>query len=625
MKRRSNGFISVDFEALLDTTISIREILPPTHLARFIVQVISHLDLSSLELWDQTEAGATYSPRTLLGLLFYSYATGVLSSQEIERATYESVDFYYVAGGMHPNQHAIREFRERHLLEIQRAFVQILVFVRAAGALKVGDFQLEGMDIFDDALETEALNPERLQEFKQKMQREVSELFGRAKNADQGEPRNNLILQNHNGALQGNPNARFAKAKALLDPGLGQHTATKEAKHDGSRNGNSNTRQQLDCRTCAARQRCIEATAPGPAVKLAIERKFKNGTDDQKIWTKLQQNCLLMQKAEPPTTSEKLPVTGLMRRLYQLQQSPDSTPICEPGRSLTELKHRPAVEKPAAARRLRPSSDPDTFAVMCVETQRVVRLPREGSIVLGRFEPDYAGPPDVDLAFDDGIVPSVSRRHARITARDGAHWIEDLGSTNGTYRNGFQLAIGERAQLQPGDRILLGRCRLVYDPAPLWVLEPGVSASDVSILTITHTGQSLGLPDRDEITIGRSDRDAAYSPDVDLSVADDIARHVLRQHARLVQHEGRHCVESADNAANIKVNGHPIRMGDSPVPLSPGDQLWLGGCVLAYEWRSFEEETDGFEHVVSRSLQKNGGAKRSTSTRQATQFLTRPT
>jgi pSer/pThr/pTyr-binding forkhead associated (FHA) protein len=276
------------------------------------------------------------------------------------------------------------------------------------------------------------------------------------------------------------------------------------------------------------------------------------------------------------------------------------------------------VEKPTAARRLRPSSDPESFAVICVETQRVVRLPREGSIVLGRFEPDYAGPPDVDLTFDDGIVPSVSRRHARITARDGAHWIEDLGSTNGTYRNGFQLAIGERAQLQPGDRILLGRCRLVYDPAPLWVLEPGVSASDVSVLTITHTGQSLGIPDGDEITIGRSDRDAVYTPDVDLSVADDIARHVLRQHARLVQKDGRHCVESADNAANIKVNGHPIRMGDSPILLSPGDQLWLGGCVLAYEWRSFDEEMVGFEHAFSRSLQNNGGAKRSTSTSQPT-------
>jgi len=48
--------------------------------------------------------------------------------------------------------------------------------------------------------------------------------------------------------------------------------------------------------------------------------------------------------------------------------------------------------------------------------------------------------PDVDLDSDDPEA-KVSRRHARISLRDGQYVIEDLGSTNGTFVNrGHRLA-----------------------------------------------------------------------------------------------------------------------------------------------------------------------------------------
>jgi len=41
-------FKTVDYEATLDQTVSIRECLPPEHLARFIAEVITGLDLSEI-------------------------------------------------------------------------------------------------------------------------------------------------------------------------------------------------------------------------------------------------------------------------------------------------------------------------------------------------------------------------------------------------------------------------------------------------------------------------------------------------------------------------------------------------------------------------------------------------
>lgn len=52
----------------------------------------------------------------------------------------------------------------------------------------------------------------------------------------------------------------------------------------------------------------------------------------------------------------------------------------------------------------------------------------------------------------------VSTAHARITNRNGAWMVEDLGSTNGTYLN--QRRVTSPAALAPGDRVRVGKTTL---------------------------------------------------------------------------------------------------------------------------------------------------------------------
>lgn len=56
--------------------------------------------------------------------------------------------------------------------------------------------------------------------------------------------------------------------------------------------------------------------------------------------------------------------------------------------------------------------------------------------------------------------PTVSRRHARLTFRDGNWVVQDLDSTNGTFVNGARVG---RYELRPGDRLLLGEEQLRVD------------------------------------------------------------------------------------------------------------------------------------------------------------------
>lgn len=69
-------------------------------------------------------------------------------------------------------------------------------------------------------------------------------------------------------------------------------------------------------------------------------------------------------------------------------------------------------------------------------------------------------PPDIDVAgFPDSEV--VSRVHADIRIEDDAYYIEDVGSSNGTYINHAPLLRGNRHRLRAGDRIALGKGDLV--------------------------------------------------------------------------------------------------------------------------------------------------------------------
>ena len=86
----------------------------------------------------------------------------------------------------------------------------------------------------------------------------------------------------------------------------------------------------------------------------------------------------------------------------------------------------------------------------------------EDEAYIGRWDADSGIFPDVDLDSDDPEA-KVSRRHARITRRSGQYYIEDLGSTNGTFINrGRRLLPGDRQPLNDGDEIIIGKTFLRF-------------------------------------------------------------------------------------------------------------------------------------------------------------------
>ena len=224
-------FKTVDYEASLQQTVTIAECLPPDHLARFIVSVIALLDLSAIYAQYGARGGEPYAPEILLGLVLYGYVSGVFSSRQIERATYESIPFRYIAGGWHPDHDTIATFRKTFLAQIADLFVQVLLVAKEADVLQLGRISLDGSKVHADASKSKAVSYKRLLELEHLLQQEVTELLALSEQADAGGLPVKMDVQEEL-VLRRTRLANLAQAKQVLELRAAERYQTEKAEYE---------------------------------------------------------------------------------------------------------------------------------------------------------------------------------------------------------------------------------------------------------------------------------------------------------------------------------------------------------------------------------------------------------
>lgn len=202
----------------------------------------------------------------------------------------------------------------------------------------------------------------------------------------------------------------------------------------------------------------------------------------------------------------------------------------------------------------------------------------EELFAIGRGEAPFA-------AYPTDATSVLSRRHARIFSEDGAVYVADLGSKNGTHVNGAVVA-QQPAALRDGDELSFGaelsyRVRL-YPRAP--VQQSGLAVAltpmrqDVGLQPIVITGFPFLVSKADD-TFARY-RDA-YPHQVN---------YLSRRHAHLYLKGGAPWIEDLGSTNGTFVNG--ARLGDHAVRVGPGDVLAFGGTHFVYRL-DIEHEADG--------------------------------
>lgn len=224
---KERKFRQADYAATEQTQITLGEALPEGHLARFIVGIVELLDLSEIYGKYSERGGMAYAPEVMLGLLLYSYATGVFSSRQIERATYERIPFRYLAGNMHPDHDTINQFRKDHLAALKGLFVEVLLMAQFMGYVKLGNISIDGSKIHADASKSKAVSYGRIGPMEARLQEEIEALFALAEQAESERP-DDLDIDQEIGMRRGKM-ARLAQAKAVLEARARQRHAQEKA------------------------------------------------------------------------------------------------------------------------------------------------------------------------------------------------------------------------------------------------------------------------------------------------------------------------------------------------------------------------------------------------------------
>lgn len=224
-------FKRVDYEQSRQQTVTIGECLPPQHLAYFIVEMVTRLDLSCIYGHYAPVGGEAFAPEILLGLLLYGYATGVFSSRQIEKGTYETIPFRYIAGGWHPDHDTIANFRKTFLPQVTSLFVQVLVMAQEAGVLTLGNISLDGSKIHADASKSQAVSYEYLPKLEARLQAEVEELLTLAEQADQADLPVGLDIEAEISFRQDRL-VNLAQAKTVLEARAQARYETEQAEYE---------------------------------------------------------------------------------------------------------------------------------------------------------------------------------------------------------------------------------------------------------------------------------------------------------------------------------------------------------------------------------------------------------
>ncbi|NJN71066.1 MAG: transposase [Nitrospira sp.] len=206
------------------------EALPAEHLARFIVSVVGQLDLSDIYGQYGERGGMPYAPEVLLGILLYGYTTGTFSTRKLEKATYESIPFRYIAGNMHPDHDTINQFRKENLETLKGLFVQVLMLAYVLGHVKLGNISIDGSKVHADASKSKAVSYGRILSMEKRMHQEIEALFALAEKADSEQP--DGFDSDDEVGRRTKKLADLAEAKAMIEAMAAQRHAQEQAEYE---------------------------------------------------------------------------------------------------------------------------------------------------------------------------------------------------------------------------------------------------------------------------------------------------------------------------------------------------------------------------------------------------------
>ncbi len=179
------GFITADRNEM--GSLNILDSIPKDDKCRFIVDVVSQLDLSLLYGNYSIQGGDAYDPDILLATWFYAYSEGERSSRKVEQHCCYDIRYMYVSANLQPDHCALSRFRRRNADLMPEYFAQIVAHIVEHGEQLGCDFKemnIDGANILAFCSKRHSKTSEKLALKIDKLKDRVAEYLSRCEAED---------------------------------------------------------------------------------------------------------------------------------------------------------------------------------------------------------------------------------------------------------------------------------------------------------------------------------------------------------------------------------------------------------------------------------------------------------
>ena len=149
----AQNFIAVDRDQVFLLPPSIREWLPPDHLAWFVIDAVAEMNLAGIygAYRPDGHGRPAYDPAMMVTLILYSYSTDRWSSRAIERGCRQDVAYRVITGNNVPDHATIARFVVRHEQALGELFGDVLGLCERAGLVKPEVIAVDGTRLSGNA------------------------------------------------------------------------------------------------------------------------------------------------------------------------------------------------------------------------------------------------------------------------------------------------------------------------------------------------------------------------------------------------------------------------------------------------------------------------------------------
>jgi len=166
---------------------NLSDLIEKDHFARLINQVIDQIDLSFIENTYSVNGQRAYHPKMLFKVLVYGYTIGLRSSRKLADRLTEDIVFMWLVGRQTPDFRTIANFRKDKLVDVKKAFTEVLSLCRQLGMVRIGKVCIDGTKIRASANGNKMQYRKTLNKRKSRIEEQVDDILAEAEAIDREE------------------------------------------------------------------------------------------------------------------------------------------------------------------------------------------------------------------------------------------------------------------------------------------------------------------------------------------------------------------------------------------------------------------------------------------------------